>query len=123
VVDHPKRGDRVNYDDEWGAFAVAYLLVNYRKALEVLRALRLPNCVIRRKRTPVPVESGHPFRSIPDAGGDGADDVQWVWGSVVTSLWQTIGASRFAGSMGLRDGREALVARTLVSERVACGPI
>lgn len=63
-----------------------------------------PECAFRRLRTSVPDESGHSFRLIPDTGGDGADDVQWAWGSVVTSSWQTIGASRFPGSMGLPDG-------------------
>ena len=65
-------------------------------------------CAFRRLRTSVPVEGGHPFRLIPDTGGDGADDVQWAWGSVVTSSWQTVGA------LASRMGPEALVARTFV---------
>jgi hypothetical protein len=33
------------------------------------RASGKSSCVIRRKRTPVPAESGHPFRLIPDGRG------------------------------------------------------
>jgi hypothetical protein len=57
---------------------------------QLLQLLRLlPSaacCVIRRKRTPVPAESGHPFRSIPDTLWGGADNVQCGVGLVVTSL-------------------------------------
>jgi hypothetical protein len=37
-------------------------------------------CVIRRKRTPVPSESGHPFRFIPDTVGTAPKTISGAWG-------------------------------------------